>query len=61
MFDFNQRALANFKEMGFKETGRLEKHYYKRGRYVDAVIIALFREEYEQFNKPTYEQESMPL
>ena len=35
----NDRALHVYEKVGFKETGRIPKRYYKKGKYVDGVIM----------------------
>jgi len=35
----NKRAIHVYEKVGFKETGRVPKRYYKKGKYIDAVIM----------------------
>ena len=37
---------------GFVEEGRLRKHVYLRGHYVDRVIMGILREEYTSTDAP---------
>jgi UDP-4-amino-4,6-dideoxy-N-acetyl-beta-L-altrosamine N-acetyltransferase len=41
----NQPAIALYKRCGFKEEGRLRKHEYRKGRYVDMIIMGILKEE----------------
>ena len=36
----NKRAIHVYEKVGFKETGRIPKFYYKNGKYFDEVIMA---------------------
>lgn len=55
VFDFNHRSLAYSKKCGYKIEGVLKKHNFKNGRYVDLVLMAVFREKWiplwEKFRK----------
>lgn len=46
-FAFNARELEIMKLVGFKEEGRLERHYFKRGKFQDSVQIAIFADEFK--------------
>jgi RimJ/RimL family protein N-acetyltransferase len=43
----NERAIHSYLACGFKEEGRLRKHHYFNGRYVDVVLMGLLREEWQ--------------
>lgn len=45
-FDFNERAQKCFKKVGFKEVGRKRKAYFIDGKYRDAPIMDILREEW---------------
>lgn len=48
VFDFNARAIACYKGLGFCEEGRLKEQQYRGGKYHDDVIMALFRSGWEK-------------
>ncbi len=39
--DFNPNAKKLYEKVGFKETGRLPKFYYRHGKYWDYIIMAI--------------------
>lgn len=41
----NERAIRCYKACGFVEEGRLRRHIWINGRYVDRVIMGILREE----------------
>ncbi len=46
VFAFNERAIACYKALGFREEGRLKEQVYRDGTYHDEVIMALFRRDW---------------
>lgn len=46
VYDFNGRSLAYARKCGYKEEGRLIKDFWKNGRYVDTILLAVFRDEW---------------
>src|SRR3972149_5295815 len=46
-FEFNERAAACYRRCGFREEGRQRQHLFKRGRYWDAILMGILREEFE--------------
>ncbi len=40
IFDWNEPSGRVLQKCGFKNEGRLEKCYFKRGRYVDGLMYA---------------------
>lgn len=44
-FSFNERAIACYKKVGFKEIGRRRKSYYRKGQFYDEVYMDILREE----------------
>lgn len=44
VFSFNERAIACYKKLGFKEEGLLKNEIYRNGKYCDAIPMALFKE-----------------
>ncbi len=42
----NERAIRAYRACGFVEEGRLRKHLWLAGRYVDRVIMGVLREEF---------------
>jgi UDP-4-amino-4,6-dideoxy-N-acetyl-beta-L-altrosamine N-acetyltransferase len=39
----NISALALYKKLGFIEEGRLKRHFYAEGEYLDVLIYSIFR------------------
>lgn len=46
VFSFNDRAIACYKKVGFKEEGILKKELYRNGNYHDEILMAIFKEEF---------------
>lgn len=44
----NERAIRSYRACGFVEEGRMRRHLWLAGRYVDNVIMAVLREEWEE-------------
>lgn len=44
-FADNEPAVNLYKKHGFVETGRLEKAYYRQGKYWDEILMALYLDE----------------
>ncbi|MEX1022272.1 MAG: GNAT family protein, partial [Dehalococcoidia bacterium] len=45
-FDFNTRALRSYERLGFAIEGRQRRAVYLGGRYYDAIVMGLLREEF---------------
>lgn len=45
VFSFNNRAIACYKKVGFKEEGILKKEIYRNGKYYDEIIMAMFKDD----------------
>ncbi len=43
----NARAIAAYEACGFQREGRLRAHFYRDGRYIDAVQMGILRSEWE--------------
>jgi RimJ/RimL family protein N-acetyltransferase len=43
----DQRAVGAYKKVGFVEEGRLRQHAWFEGDYADALVMALFRDEWK--------------
>jgi len=41
--DFNPKAKMLYEKVGFKETGRLPKFFYRHGKYWDYIIMSILR------------------
>jgi len=42
----NERAIASYRKVGFREEGRRREHCWVRGAYVDEVIMGLLRSDW---------------
>lgn len=47
VFSFNNRAIACYKKVGFKEEGILKKELYRNGKYHDEILMAIFKSGFE--------------
>lgn len=43
VYDFNKRAIACYKKVGFKEAGRLRENLFCNGRYYDTIIMDILK------------------
>ena len=46
-FDFNVKEIELNKACGFEESGRLIRHYFKRGRLIDSIILYITKENFD--------------
>jgi diamine N-acetyltransferase len=44
VFANNARALHVYRKIGFVETGRIPKKFFKEGQYLDEVIMTMMLE-----------------
>ncbi len=44
----NERAIRLYQALGFHEEGRLRQAQYKGGHYLDVILMALLRAEYDE-------------
>jgi RimJ/RimL family protein N-acetyltransferase len=44
----NERAIRSYRSCGFVEEGRLRKHVWSDGKYVDLVYMGVLRDEWEK-------------
>jgi len=42
----NERAIGLYSSMGFKETALLQQHYWKRGKFIDCLIMTVFVDQF---------------
>lgn len=47
VFDFNKRAYRCYLKVGFKEVGRKRKSCFIEGKYYDAILMDILREEWQ--------------
>jgi len=47
----NERAIRSYKACGFIEEGRLRRHEWNNGKYVDTVCLGILRSEWENIKK----------
>ncbi|MFM8321297.1 MAG: GNAT family N-acetyltransferase [Chloroflexota bacterium] len=47
VYDTNPRAIRSYEKAGFVLEGRLRQDMYKHGQYLDVLIMAMLRSEYE--------------
>lgn len=46
VFEYNVKALAAFKKIGFKQEGILRHTYFKEGKYIDSIIVSMLKDEF---------------
>ncbi len=51
VFAYNKRSLAYANKCGYVEEARIPKHFYRKGRYWDKVILAVYRKPWEELWK----------
>ncbi len=47
VFAGNDRAVAAYRKLGFVEEGRLREAEFRRGRYLDVILMSILRPEWE--------------
>lgn len=45
-YSFNERAVASYRKVGFKEAGRFRKAHFYAGAYHDVILMDLLSEEF---------------
>ncbi len=50
----NNRSINYHYKLGFKEEGRLRKHVFHNGVYVDVIVLALFKNDWERVRNDLY-------
>jgi len=48
VYDFNERAQAAYRKVGFVEEGRRREALYTEGRHHDIVVMAVLRDEWQR-------------
>ena len=48
VFAFNERALACYKKIGFKEYGRKHECYFLDGKYHDLILLEMLEDDYRK-------------
>jgi len=46
----NNEAIGLYRKIGFKDEGTLRQHVYKDGKYLDAHVLGMLREDYKWRN-----------
>jgi UDP-4-amino-4,6-dideoxy-N-acetyl-beta-L-altrosamine N-acetyltransferase len=46
----NNEAIKIYEHVGFKREGTMREHYYNEGRYWDAHMLGMIKEDYERIN-----------
>jgi len=46
VMSFNERAIACYKKVGFKEAGRLRESYFLNGKYYDSISMDILEDEF---------------
>ena len=46
VYEYNERAMKLYKDLGFKEEGRLRKNNFRHGKYHDVIIMGMLSKEY---------------
>lgn len=45
VFDYNERAIASYKKVGFQVEGILRQSLYKKGKYHNKVLMSILRDD----------------
>lgn len=48
VYDFNPRAIACYKKVGFKKAGKLREAYYFGGEYHNSILMDILEKEFKQ-------------
>jgi len=48
VIEYNGRSARYSEKCGYVEEARLPKHYYKKGKYWDQIILAVYRDNWEK-------------
>jgi len=51
VFDFNKRAIACYKKIGFKEYGIKHESYYLNGKYHNEILLEMLESDYRNIEK----------
>ncbi len=51
VFSFNQRAIACYQKVGFREVGRRRECYYVEGRFYDEIYMDILKSEWKDSTK----------
>lgn len=46
VFSFNERAIACYRRLGFREAGRQRENYFIRGQFYDRIMMDILRDEW---------------
>jgi UDP-4-amino-4,6-dideoxy-N-acetyl-beta-L-altrosamine N-acetyltransferase len=52
VYDTNPRAARCYEKVGFRREGVMRQHQYLDGKYVDAIVMGLLREEWAPHTSP---------
>ncbi|WP_198004928.1 GNAT family N-acetyltransferase [Rubrobacter xylanophilus] len=47
VFEFNAAAIAAYEKLGFREEGRLRRAVRRDGRFYDAILMSILKQEWE--------------
>ena len=48
VMSFNERAIACYKKVGFKEIGRRRQGYFLNGKYYDEIFMDILKDEFKE-------------
>lgn len=51
VFSFNERAIACYKKVGFKEYGRRHECYFLDGKYHDSISMEILEDDFKNMHK----------
>lgn len=51
VIEFNKRSIRYSEKCGYKEEARLPKHYFRKGKYWDKIILAVYKKDWEKVQK----------
>ncbi len=47
VFETNERSAAYSMKCGYKEEARFKNHVFKNGKYIDDIVLAVFKEDFD--------------
>lgn len=49
VYEYNERAINTYIKCGFNIEGRLKREIYRNGKYYDEILLAIFRDDFQEW------------